>query len=366
MKKKTLAMYAFAAMMFCTSPAHAASISAAEVPQLVKAAHILSKGYDRCSAVIKGDQIHITVPYAPGEDENDLKINSVLIGKTIMDKDDSVNIVRVYYLERKPNKAGTYDEKYTFVDASKATVQAYASGVVDKEGLLRSMSTHVYMNATSMKSVIEKSVGAGPMYAYRNALQSELYRLSGADETELDQILPTVDQFASRMKVINENAHTNKPEALIKDQIIKLESDLKSEVQRFLRQPENLRKAQKEQYMRRHGIKIAATPKPNTATISGATNVSTTMEQYKKLVAKYPEFYPNESCSTELTRRRKAGYALMMQAEQGRLRSELKNAFLDVESAAKVGDTVALNVRLRLLERNLGLVSLTTTGTSGR
>ncbi len=347
-------------LMWC--PAHAA-ITAAEVPKLVKSAHILAKGYDGCTSVVKGDQVHITLLRNPKEDESDLKINSILIGKTIMDKDPAINIVRVNFLEQARNQAGTLDQKYTFVDASKAIVRSYASGQVDKDALLASMSLHVYTNAATMRSVVEKSVGMGPLYGWRQTLQSQLFVASGGDETEQNQILPSVDQFASRMKYVNEMAHTNKPEADIRAQLTLLEKDLKTAIaswHAFEKGNPSKAMALQVKYLQDHRIAVPANMRPTVAAstpqIHGVPHVTASTAQFSQWSLKYPQFTPDASIKTDLARRQKVGLQLMRLAEEGRQSSQSAREFLDVESAARVSDKVALNVRLRALERSLGLI----------
>ncbi len=358
---QALASIVLVAGLFLPLSAHA--ISASEVPQLVKSAHILAKGYDGCTSVVRGDQVHITVPRNPKEDEGDLKINCVLIGKTIMDKDPAINIVRVYFLEQARNQAKTLDQKYTFVDASKANVRSYASGQVDKEALLASMSVHVYSNAATMRSVVEKSVGMGPLYGYRQALQSELFVRSGGDETELDQILPSVDQFATRMQYINEMAHTDRPEAQIRANLTALEKDLKAAIASWnaLSRANPARaQALRVKYLQEHGMAVPASMRPaavaTSPQINGVPHLTSSTAQFSKWSGKYPQFTPDASIATELARRQKVGYQLMRLAEEGKQSPTSVREFGDVESAARVSDKVALNVRLRALERSLGLI----------
>jgi hypothetical protein len=64
----------------------------------------------------------------------------------------------------------------------------------------------------------------------------------------------------------------------------------------------------------------------------------------------------------KLQQRKSIGLVLMQRAEKGKTLSLDETAFRDMESAARLGDSAALEMRLRSLQRTLGIMGLPNAG----
>lgn len=347
--------------MSSNGQARAVTITANQIPGIVKASGVLPKGYDGCSAQVTGDEVQISLPLHPGDTADDIKINAVMIGKAIMEKDPSVDMVRVYFVVSKIDRTtGARSDTYNFVEVSSNDIKSFATGLANKENLLKSLVVHERTTGGTMVDVMKMAVGVGPCQSRRLALQAEFTRLCGLDRSNGVEVLPSVDRFAGEMRIINDLAHAGKPAAQIDARITALDKQLKAEIAKFQQlQKQNPNTANKQvyDYLKGHGLStagvvVAAAPVQTTAV---NTVRYPSAAEFKVLMQKYPQFVPD--ANGDLYRRRQMlAWRLMSLCESGKGTADQATQFRDIETAAKSGDTVALQTRIKTLERSIGWV----------
>lgn len=128
----TLLMAVICAGSLSISSALAAA-SNADVVNAIEAAHVFDQS-TRLSVRISGDTVDVSTYRDEKENENDRKINAVLVAKAVIDSTgDSIVRVNVYYYGRDLSS-------FQQVSVSAGDVKAYGSGQTSREQLLSSLT----------------------------------------------------------------------------------------------------------------------------------------------------------------------------------------------------------------------------------
>lgn len=115
------------------SPVKAASTTPAEIEANIKRAKILADGIG-VKAAIQNELAYVTTFRMKKANDDDSKIEAVLIAKTVIDSAPEVTRVMVYFYNR------TDHSRYKQVVVTAGDVKAFASGQLDQKALLSSIA----------------------------------------------------------------------------------------------------------------------------------------------------------------------------------------------------------------------------------
>lgn len=364
MKRRSIAGVAGLIAFYCL-PAFAMELTDRQVERLVRTSGILSPKYSANSSTVSGHEVIVKVTKAPGETERDCRINSILLAKTIMHEDSTIDVVSVWF-------HATTEQWWVF-QPNRATVDAYGTGQISAEKLLQMLPRTVRTEARTVNALLNQSVGAGPEQYERLNLLLWIKAHSGSDPNYAP--LPTIDYYLPRFREIEKDALSEsnlKTDPELSKKIIALKTELVNAAIAFNAKPARDRDREIDGYMRSHGFKKASGAATQqvaraSASTSGSAQsvpgaVVLTAQQFGVLCQKYPDLTPDRTSSFELVRRQQVGLRLMQLSEAGQLRREWSEMFKSVEQAAKSNDNSTAQIRLRALETMLRMPSLPLSG----
>jgi hypothetical protein len=118
-----------------------AEATAADIVSKIDAAHILDPG-SSIRARLDGDRVFVSAYRNPSENDNDVKINAVLIAKAVFEATgDSVSRLTVYFF-------GQDGSNYSEVSVTAGDVKAFGSGATSQDQLLKSIAIERKRQAT--------------------------------------------------------------------------------------------------------------------------------------------------------------------------------------------------------------------------
>ena len=127
-------------------PAYAAT--PANLAKDIQDARVLAPG-TRVRVRIDKDKALVSTFRNQKANDKDCKIEAVLIGKTIFDKQENgVNSITVYFYD------ATNPSKYKSITVSKGDVAAFGTGQVSKSELLSSIQIHLYTHICNLYLVL--------------------------------------------------------------------------------------------------------------------------------------------------------------------------------------------------------------------
>ena len=176
--KKALYSCILAAFALCP-PGQGATLTALQAREIVKQADVLPSDYrQQVNASVNDDSVAISVFRNPFAQTIDCKIDAVLLGKKLWDKDKTIKKVHVLFYELAP--ADTYWD----VEVSAAELVAFANGKIGQDELLNKVDLIVREHAP-LKTDFSK-------LSYKNIIET-LGIVKGPKELERANLLVRID-----------------------------------------------------------------------------------------------------------------------------------------------------------------------------
>ena len=301
------------------------AITADKVNEIVRTSDILAPAYRKqAAAAVQGDVVAVSVFRNPKANEEDCKIDSILLGKKIMDADAAINRVRLSFYD------GSEQGMFWAVEVSRSDVKAYAAATVNKDVLLGSISLTKQSQTLNLDQLLSQGVKKGPLLDERSNLMAHMRYLKKKRLVGLDKYLPEFQGIEHQAECGMENQ--------LEERIVALDLKLQEETKHFnqSRQAEHAHQVAQQQ-------------------AGGGFGDPGSQRVWQALSPKYPQFVPSAGGS-QRERRMRLSLRLMMLADQGQLGTAdlFARQFAAIEKLAATGDS-ALDMRLRSVEMSVGL-----------
>lgn len=281
---------------------------------LVRSSKNVGEAYRQAAVVhVAGNTISIQLYKDKRAAENDMKIDSILLAKTLMDADPAaIASVRIYFYETPTS--------FYVVEVGKTDITSFGRSDVNREEMLASIHMRHEAITLRLDDLLKQGVPDGPGLTLRSNFLARLEYLRKRYGVNLDE-------YAGRLAFINRDAAAKKlSERAIEDRVVELSTRLDAYVRRY------------NEHIEAENAKIAAKNKardPNPALIEKHTTGSTRVsgEDYKRLAITYPYFAASTS-GARYPERYAIGYRLMQLKQSGQDVSGYKPLFAKMEAAS--------------------------------
>lgn len=327
---KRIALVSLVVSLEIASVGQVLAMTEQEATSRVRTATNIGEAYRKAAVVrVAGNIVSVQLYKDARAADNDMKIDSILLAKTLMEADPAgVHSVRVYFYDSQ--------RSYYIVEVGKTDISAFTAAGVSRDEMLSSISMRHEGVVASLDELLKEGVPGGPALELRSNLVARLKFLHNRYKVNLNE-------YAARMAQINRQAATNQKvtERQIEDQVVALSAAIDEYVHRYNAHADivNAKAAAKNKAN-------AQTPVLTEVHAAGSTTISP--DTYREMKARYPFFIAVKGHSYNA--RLAIGVRLMQMADRGADVYPYKPLFAKMNVLAGKDDKQSENELDRLVE----------------
>jgi hypothetical protein len=294
------------------------------------------------SVVVNSGEVIIGTYREPQALDNDLKIDSVLITRKIMEADPDVKRVKLRFFDPVSRKS------YQQVDVRESDIKAFSQGLVTKEALLGGIDI--------TRGTDSSEIAEGPFATERLAAKRQIdsFRQQGCGVAPFLKMLGTVEELAKETETLSHATET--PAAKVEESKASLRKALDDLISHLDAQNDVLKKLKEKQAADKRAAAAAALAKvsaPAQPVRTTASPIAHIKQDQGTGLAQLGPFNPNPG--PLLLDRIKIGAQINHIRHNNVPVDHLLPIWVRMEKAARARDEVAVRNDVEYLQKSLGL-----------